>query len=267
MLFIDEIHRLGRAVEEILYPAMEDFQLDIVLGKGPTRPLPPPGSAPLHPGRGDHPHRAHHRAAAGPVRLRGPARLLQPGDLEAIIRRSAAILGRRLDAGGCGRDRPPLPRHAPHRQPSAEAGARLRRGPGGRDRRRARSPAGVWRCSGSTSSASTRSTGPSWTPSAPASGAGRSVCRRWRSASARRPRRSRTSTSRTCCSRACSCARPEAGSRPPRLAAPRAGGSAGAGGGPVAPPACSETAGARQATPYGCRRASASNVASRVLLM
>ncbi len=36
VLFIDEIHRLNRAVEEILYPAMEDFELDIVLGKGPT---------------------------------------------------------------------------------------------------------------------------------------------------------------------------------------------------------------------------------------
>ena len=36
MLFIDEIHRLGRPVEEILYPAMEDFQLDIVVGKGPA---------------------------------------------------------------------------------------------------------------------------------------------------------------------------------------------------------------------------------------
>jgi len=36
VLFIDEIHRLNRAVEEILYPAMEDFQLDIVIGKGPT---------------------------------------------------------------------------------------------------------------------------------------------------------------------------------------------------------------------------------------
>lgn len=35
ILFIDEIHRLGRAVEEILYPAMEDFALDIVIGKGP----------------------------------------------------------------------------------------------------------------------------------------------------------------------------------------------------------------------------------------
>ena len=36
VLFIDEIHRLPRVVEEILYPAMEDFQLDIVLGKGPS---------------------------------------------------------------------------------------------------------------------------------------------------------------------------------------------------------------------------------------
>lgn len=36
VLFIDEIHRLNRAVEEILYPAMEDFQLDLVIGKGPS---------------------------------------------------------------------------------------------------------------------------------------------------------------------------------------------------------------------------------------
>jgi Holliday junction DNA helicase RuvB len=36
ILFIDEVHRLGRAVEEILYPAMEDFVLDIVIGKGPS---------------------------------------------------------------------------------------------------------------------------------------------------------------------------------------------------------------------------------------
>ncbi|HTN99790.1 MAG TPA: Holliday junction branch migration DNA helicase RuvB, partial [Microthrixaceae bacterium] len=36
VLFIDEIHRLSRSVEEVLYPAMEDFQLDIVLGKGPA---------------------------------------------------------------------------------------------------------------------------------------------------------------------------------------------------------------------------------------
>src|SRR4030043_219695 len=35
ILFIDEIHRLNRAVEEVLYPAMEDFALDLVMGKGP----------------------------------------------------------------------------------------------------------------------------------------------------------------------------------------------------------------------------------------
>ena len=36
VLFVDEIHRLPRAVEEVLYPAMEDFQLDIVIGRGPS---------------------------------------------------------------------------------------------------------------------------------------------------------------------------------------------------------------------------------------
>src|SRR5690349_4555606 len=36
VLFIDEIHRLSHVVEEILYPAMEDFQLDIIIGQGPS---------------------------------------------------------------------------------------------------------------------------------------------------------------------------------------------------------------------------------------
>ena len=36
VLFIDEIHRLSRAVEEVLYPAMEDYALDIIIGKGPS---------------------------------------------------------------------------------------------------------------------------------------------------------------------------------------------------------------------------------------
>ncbi|NJD60082.1 MAG: Holliday junction branch migration DNA helicase RuvB, partial [Anaerolineae bacterium] len=36
ILFIDEVHRLGRAIEEVLYPAMEDYALDIVIGKGPS---------------------------------------------------------------------------------------------------------------------------------------------------------------------------------------------------------------------------------------
>jgi Holliday junction DNA helicase RuvB len=46
VLFIDEVHRLNRVVEEVLYPAMEDFQLDIIIGQGPSArtmkiPLPP----------------------------------------------------------------------------------------------------------------------------------------------------------------------------------------------------------------------------------
>jgi len=36
ILFIDEVHRLGRTIEEVLYPAMEDFALDIIIGKGPS---------------------------------------------------------------------------------------------------------------------------------------------------------------------------------------------------------------------------------------
>lgn len=36
VLFVDEVHRLARAVEEVLYPAMEDFNLDIIIGKGPS---------------------------------------------------------------------------------------------------------------------------------------------------------------------------------------------------------------------------------------
>ena len=57
ILFVDEIHRLNRSVEEILYPAMEDFAIDIIIGKGPPPTLsawtcpgspssgPPPGPA------------------------------------------------------------------------------------------------------------------------------------------------------------------------------------------------------------------------------
>ena len=77
VLFIDEIHRLSRAVEEVLYPAMEDFQLDIVLGKGPAArsirlDLPRFTLVGRH-----HPHRADHRPAPRPLRAGRPARLLR----------------------------------------------------------------------------------------------------------------------------------------------------------------------------------------------
>ncbi|MBW3614247.1 MAG: Holliday junction branch migration DNA helicase RuvB [Actinobacteria bacterium] len=100
VLFIDEIHRLGRAVEEILYPAMEDFVLDIVLGKGPAARsvrLPLPRFTLIG---------ATTRTGliTGPLRDRFGfvARLdyYGPAELQAIILRSARILGVSLDAGG-----------------------------------------------------------------------------------------------------------------------------------------------------------------------
>ncbi|GIT00651.1 MAG: hypothetical protein CM1200mP26_23630 [Acidimicrobiales bacterium] len=67
ILFIDEIHRLARAVEEVLYPAMEDFELDIFPRKGSGGTVDPTGTAPLHPCRGDDSHRPHNRTVAGPL--------------------------------------------------------------------------------------------------------------------------------------------------------------------------------------------------------
>ena len=100
VLFVDEIHRLGRAVEEILYPAMEDFELDIVLGKGPSaRSI-----------RLELPRFTLVGATTRTGLITGPlrdrfgfvARLDYYGadDLDAIIRRSATILDVRLDSDG-----------------------------------------------------------------------------------------------------------------------------------------------------------------------
>ena len=102
ILFVDEVHRLPRIVEEVLYPAMEDFHLDIVLGKGPgarTLRLPVPRFTLVG---------ATTRTGliTGPLRDRFGfvARLdyYSAGDLDSIIRRSAAILGVTLDAAGAG---------------------------------------------------------------------------------------------------------------------------------------------------------------------
>jgi len=93
ILFIDEIHRLNRAVEEILYPAMEDYALDVMIGKGPSarslrltlRPFTIVGAT-TRAGR-----------ISGPLRDRFGAvyRLdfYADEDLVAIVRRSARILG------------------------------------------------------------------------------------------------------------------------------------------------------------------------------
>jgi Holliday junction DNA helicase RuvB len=101
VLFIDEIHRLPRAVEEVLYPAMEDFQLDIVLGKGPAaRSI-----------RLDLPRFTLVGATTRTGSITGPLRdrfglvarldYYTATDLEAIVERTAAIVRVPIDAGGC----------------------------------------------------------------------------------------------------------------------------------------------------------------------
>ncbi|MGH2694780.1 MAG: Holliday junction branch migration DNA helicase RuvB [Actinomycetota bacterium] len=100
VLFIDEIHRLPRIVEEVLYPAMEDFQLDLVIGKGPsaqTIRLDVPRFTLVG---------ATTRAGliTGPLRSRfelGERLDYYPStDLEEIILRSARILGVEIDGPG-----------------------------------------------------------------------------------------------------------------------------------------------------------------------
>jgi holliday junction DNA helicase RuvB len=100
VLFIDEIHRMPRAVEEILYPAMEDFCLDIVVGKGPgARAIRLPLPAFTLVGA-----TTRTGLIASPLRDRfGFAARLEfygEADLEGIIRRSASILEIRMEADG-----------------------------------------------------------------------------------------------------------------------------------------------------------------------
>ncbi|MCP9455084.1 MAG: Holliday junction branch migration DNA helicase RuvB [Nitrospira sp.] len=100
VLFIDEIHRLPAAVEEALYPAMEDYQLDLVIGQGPaTRTvkldLPPFTLVGATTRAG---------ALTSPLRDRfGLVYRLEfytPADLEAIVTRSAGVLGIGIDRDG-----------------------------------------------------------------------------------------------------------------------------------------------------------------------
>ena len=100
VFFIDEIHRLGRAVEETLYPAMEDGELPVVLGQGAgaqtvTLPLPPFTLIGATTRSG---------LLTTPLRDRfGVSHRLEyytPTDLSKIVVRSAGILGVEIDAGG-----------------------------------------------------------------------------------------------------------------------------------------------------------------------
>ncbi len=97
ILFIDEIHRLGRAVEEVLYSAMEDYKLDIVIGKGPA----------ARSVRLDLPHFTVIGATTRTGSLAAPLRdrfghiyrleFYTPADIAQIVRRSAAILATAID--------------------------------------------------------------------------------------------------------------------------------------------------------------------------
>lgn len=77
VLFIDEIHRLSPVVEEVLYPAMEDYQLDIMIGEGPAARSIKLDLPPLHPDWSHHPGRLPDEPAAGSFRYRPAAGVLQ----------------------------------------------------------------------------------------------------------------------------------------------------------------------------------------------
>jgi len=100
ILFIDEIHRLNRSVEEILYPALEDYNLDIIIGKGPSaRSI-----------RLDLPKFTLIGATTRAGSLTTPLRdrfgivhrleLYTPEELDTIVRRSAKILDVKIDKKG-----------------------------------------------------------------------------------------------------------------------------------------------------------------------
>jgi holliday junction DNA helicase RuvB len=100
ILFVDEIHRMPRAVEEVLYPALEDFKLDVVLGKGPSaRSI-----------RLDLPRFTLVGATTRPGRITLPLRerfgfsprldYYSRGDLARIVRRSAGILDVEVETRG-----------------------------------------------------------------------------------------------------------------------------------------------------------------------
>ena len=100
ILFVDEIHRLNRAYEEILYPAMEDYAIDIILGKGPS----------ANSLRLDLPHFTLIGATTRSGQLTAPLRdrfgvtlrleLYTPEELQRIVQRSAGILNVRIVPDG-----------------------------------------------------------------------------------------------------------------------------------------------------------------------
>ena len=101
VLFIDEIHGLPRAVEEVLYPAMEDFQLDIVIGKGPSARTIRLDLPAVHARRRDDPHRARSPARCATASASSPASTTtSPTSSRRSSRGPRTILGVELDPDG-----------------------------------------------------------------------------------------------------------------------------------------------------------------------
>ena len=142
VLFIDEIHRIARPAEELLYSAMEDFRVDVMVGKGPGATAIPLDVEPFTLVG------ATTRAGllTGPMRDRfgfvGHLDFYEPAELDMLLHRSARILGVPTHRRRRDRDRRAVPGHAADRQPAAAPGARLRRGPGRRRGHRGDRPGG-----------------------------------------------------------------------------------------------------------------------------
>jgi len=101
ILFIDEIHRLSRSIEEVLYPAMESGVLNIIIGKGPSArtldlPLPPFTLVAATTRVADLSAPLRSRFSGGVFRLE----FYSEDDIAQIVKRSAKILGVSIDAGG-----------------------------------------------------------------------------------------------------------------------------------------------------------------------
>ena len=179
VLFIDEIHRLAPAVEEILYPAMEDFQLDLIIGEGPGArsiriDLPPFTlvGATTRSGLITRPLRERFGI---PLRLQ----FYEPDELAQIVARGARILDFDLTPGRRRRDRAAGARHAAGRDAPVAPHPRLRRRAAGRRASMPRSP--IARCCGSKSmrAGSTAWTGAICARSPRITAAVRSASRRW----------------------------------------------------------------------------------------
>ena len=173
VFFVDEIHRLPRALEETFYPAMEDRRLPITVGQGAGARVVNLDLPDVHADRRHHPRRAAHHPAARPLRRDATgSSSTGPRSSGAIVRRSAGILDVEIDADGAEAIAARSRGTPAGGQPAAQARARLRRGARrGHDRRRG-GGRGARPARGGRASASTASTARSCARSARSSTAG-----------------------------------------------------------------------------------------------